>query len=75
MIETERSEHRVIRQAFGSGAHLIESGGAPGHPGRVEIHLGTELLGSGSTFRAALCDALSFTMRGVRRADQMEVLV
>ncbi|MCL4205752.1 MAG: hypothetical protein KJ000_24990 [Pirellulaceae bacterium] len=75
MIETERTERRIIQQAFGGAAQLVETGPAPGHPGRVEIWRGGGLLGSGTTFARALADSLAFTLPGVVRAIELEVLL
>ena len=75
MIQTERSKHRIVRQAFGPDAHLVQTGPTRHAPEQVEIRRGTGLLGSGSTFRAALADALAFTSPGVlvRASDMLEL--
>ena len=71
MVEDSRQERRIIRQAFGTDCHLVETGPAPGRPGRCEIHLGSGMIGSGATFRGALADALAFTVPGVVKASDL----
>jgi hypothetical protein len=54
MIEHQRPEFRTIQLLFGDGAHLVETGPAPGRPGRCEIRLDGRQLGAGPDFRSAL---------------------
>ena len=68
-MQTERSKRSIVKEAFGPDATIRESSGL------VEIRSAGALLGSGRTVARALADALAFSMRGVRRADQMEVQV
>jgi hypothetical protein len=67
MHEESRTEHRVIRQAFGNDARLVETGPTRVGSGLVEIHVDGHLLGSGRTFRSALADSLSFSLPGIVR--------
>ena len=59
MHEESRGEFRTVRQLFGDGCQLIETGPGAKCSGHVEIRLGGKLLGMGSNFRTALHD--SFT--------------
>jgi hypothetical protein len=61
---TERSEQRVVRQAFGPDARLVEHGPTRQAPGQVEIHVGSGMIGSGRTFARALADSLAFVSGG-----------
>lgn len=68
MIEDLRMERRIMQQMLGTAARLVEHGPTACEGGRVEIHLGAGLLGSGSGFAAALADAMTCVVPG-RESD------
>ena len=63
MIETQRSEYRKIRLAFGPDVTIQETGPTRG-AGQVEIRRDGALIGSGQTLARALADGLAFVSGG-----------
>ena len=73
MHEDSRAEFRTIRQLFGDGVVLVESGPTRRHRGSVSIVMQGRAIGTGPDFRSALRQALrqARTTGIVRRASDL----